>query len=1013
MLPGRFGGVVLAPVSELLARVLVQIAETVVAAKDVLIEKESFSQLARYLEKIRPLLVELQDKIADDVPPLRKSLETLSKEMRKSQELIAHCSSKSKIYLLINCRSIVSQVQGITQEIGRCLSLVPMASMNLSADTRQNAMGLLQDMQSAQFKATLAGEEIVGMIENGVRTRRLDSNFSNDLLLQIAHAVGVPVNPVALRQELLQFKKEKEEIELHKDQAEAYQLEQIIGILNAADAATTAAEKESTYRRKKSFGGIHALPPLQTFCCPITQEVMEDPVEIASGQIFERSAISKWFSAGKRTCPTTKVELDSLEVKPNFALRQSIEEWKERNVIIGIGVARSKILSDNQDDIHSGLRDLQKLSEEKSLHRYWIASERLIPEIVRLLKDGGRDTRRRALETLCSLAKSDEIKEEITAESAIPIIARSLARDVGESRQAVALLLELSKIPTSLEQIGKAQGCILLLVAMLRSENSSAVEDARQLLANLSGTDANVIQMAEANHFGPLISRLDEGSDATKILMATALSEMSLTDESKATLGKTGAIQPLASMLSSGKPEFQQPALGALASLSTYPSNREAMIAANVLPPLLQLLFSIASVVMALKVQAAATIANISSWDGSVAGDQGDVVDKFRILQSEDTVARLLAMLKLTDPSVQAHILYGLVAMCSRSSAKTLRLSLRHAGAMALLISLFLEAEDQEVRTGSLKLVFWISRDTTGKDLASHVDSPCMEALVKFITSSQDAGASSAALGIIGILPQADAQVMRLLQQARVLPAAIDALSEALSRISTKEPYNTLLENVAGALLLFTNPSNVEVQTQAAGVIPSLVRLLEVGTPLARSRAATALGQFSENSGKLSSRAPASRGCCSLFGPRRDLGCPVHGGKCSVRSSFCLVEAWAIAPLVQTLGNEDGLVHEAALGALTTLLYDDTWENGVHVIAQAQGVRPVVRLLTSGSAGAKEKAVWMLEKFFRFREYQEEYGRAAQMPLIDLTQRGSASTRQLAAKILAHLNVLHDQSSYF
>jgi hypothetical protein len=55
----------------------------------------------------------------------------------------------------------------------------------------------------------------------------------------------------------------------------------------------------------------------------------------------------------------------------------------------------------------------------------------------------------------------------------------------------------------------------------------------------------------------------------------------------------------------------------------------------------------------------------------------------------------------------------------------------------------------------------------------------------------------------------------------------------------------------------------------------------------------------------------------------------------------------------------------------------------------------------------------MLEKIFRVEKYKTEYGSTAQMPLIDMTQKGTNTTKPLAAIILAHLNILHNQSSYF
>lgn len=195
--------------------------------------------------------------------------------------------------------------------------------------------------------------------------------------------------------------------------------------------------------------------------------------------------------------------------------------------------------------------------------------------------------------------------------------------------------------------------------------------------------------------------------------------------------------------------------------------------------------------------------------------------------------------------------------------------------------------------------------------------------------------------------------------------------------------------------------------------IPRLVQLLQTGTPLAKFRAATALGQLSESSSKLTSQ-KKPQNCFIWCKPPADPGCTVHGGHCSVRTSFCLVQADAIGPLVQTLEEKEGGAAEAALFALSTLLQDEAHlENAVKVIADAQGIRQIVRLLTTGSLGAKGRAVWMLEKIFRIEKYKNEFGSTAQMPLIDLTQKGTNSTRPLAAKILAHLNILHTQSTYF
>jgi hypothetical protein len=60
--------------------------------------------------------------------------------------------------------------------------------------------------------------------------------------------------------------------------------------------------------------------------CPLTMEVMRDPVFTADGQTYERTEIEKWFALGNRTSPLTGEALPSTSLLPNIALRQVIRE---------------------------------------------------------------------------------------------------------------------------------------------------------------------------------------------------------------------------------------------------------------------------------------------------------------------------------------------------------------------------------------------------------------------------------------------------------------------------------------------------------------------------------------------------------------------------------------------------------------------------------------------------------------------------------------------------------------
>lgn len=63
------------------------------------------------------------------------------------------------------------------------------------------------------------------------------------------------------------------------------------------------------------------------YCCPITQDLMEDPVIDNEGVSYERIAIEQWLIDHK-TSPVTKQPLQLKDLRPNRALREAIEQYR-------------------------------------------------------------------------------------------------------------------------------------------------------------------------------------------------------------------------------------------------------------------------------------------------------------------------------------------------------------------------------------------------------------------------------------------------------------------------------------------------------------------------------------------------------------------------------------------------------------------------------------------------------------------------------------------------------------
>ena len=93
-------------------------------------------------------------------------------------------------------------------------------------------------------------------------------------------------------------------------------------------------------------------PPPADFICPITTEVMSDPVMAADGHSYERKQIERWL-ATKSTSPMTGEALQHTHTFPNHALRRQI---RERRVARGAlsGFSRVGTRSQAAGSLHSG-----------------------------------------------------------------------------------------------------------------------------------------------------------------------------------------------------------------------------------------------------------------------------------------------------------------------------------------------------------------------------------------------------------------------------------------------------------------------------------------------------------------------------------------------------------------------------------------------------------------------------------------------------------------------------------
>ncbi|KAJ4791000.1 U-box domain-containing protein 9 [Rhynchospora pubera] len=254
------------------------------------------------------------------------------------------------------------------------------------------------------------------------------------------------------------------------------------------------------------------------FLCPLSSELMRDPVVLSSGQTYDRRFIQEWLSSGNRTCPKTQQVLSNITLTPNYLVRGMISNWCTKN-----GVSFSPPSNTDLD----------------------------------LVTGNDRSTFTSLLDNISSPASP-----------------------ISEKRQAVRDLRLLTKRNKSFRAvIGEKPGAISQFLSVLSvpglKDNPEVLEDTVTTILNLSIHDSNKKILGEHADVVPiLIMGLKSGAMETRSNSAAALFSLSALDSNKEKIGGLCAIKYLIELLEDGTLEAQKDAAAAIFSLCVVRENR-------------------------------------------------------------------------------------------------------------------------------------------------------------------------------------------------------------------------------------------------------------------------------------------------------------------------------------------------------------------------------------------------------------------------------------------------------
>lgn len=569
--------------------------------------QKDYKTMAGALKLLKPLLDEVVDyKIPlDEV--LNKECEELDMVVNEAREFMENWSPKmSKIFSVLHSEPLMMKIQSSSLEICHILyRLLQSSPSNSSMSAVQHCM---------QEIHCLKQERIMEHITKAMRGLQDDTIRCTDHLVKIIESLGLTSNQELLK-ESLAVEMERIRAERNQNKGHSDQMNYIVDLISHIRDCMLKIE------RFEATSGV-PIPPY--FRCPLSLELMIDPVIVASGQTYERVFIQKWLDHGLNICPKTRQTLAHTNLIPNYTVKAMIENWcEENNLRLPSYSVHSNIVSVLSPLDHVSAQDLirtdsfrslrgsnstsrssvdvgngfQKLKidvssrlteksnhpspEQSYIHSRSESASSAISSVEYMLPASKELSRR------CSKnEKSSELSGEIISEC--PAASPS-SKEPGCSPWLSGKYFDSSK--PKVEVVGSGQKNYNIMHSLSRSESGSdevtTTPYVKKLIEDLNST-SNEIQASAAAELRllakhnmenrmiigncgaipPLLSLLYSEAQLTQEHAVTALLNLSINDENKAMIAEAGAIEPLIHVLKSGNGGAKENSAAALFSLS-------------------------------------------------------------------------------------------------------------------------------------------------------------------------------------------------------------------------------------------------------------------------------------------------------------------------------------------------------------------------------------------------------------------------------------------------------------
>ncbi|KAK7345764.1 hypothetical protein VNO77_16375 [Canavalia gladiata] len=545
------------------------------------------------LKRLKPVLDDVMDyKIPFD-EHLCKECEELDMRVNEAREFIEKWGPRSKIHRVLQSGTLLIKLQGTSLDI--CHMIVKSLQSPPSASVLANLQHYIQELQCLKKEKTMA------YIEEALKNQRDNIEPHKEHLKEIIELLKLTSNK-ELFTERIAVEKVRLNAEANKMKGDLEEINEIVNLV--CNLCDYVMKTEPVVKNGVS------IPPY--FCCPLSLELMLDPVIVASGQTYERQSIQNWLDHGLTVCPKTRQRLTHTNLIPNYTVKAMIATWCEENNV--------KLPSNSEDNrsgyIRPSLNDLLpqdfshdfsagSLSSSNSISRSSLQTEkgdnsfRLVGEYngcqsraTEKCEQQSPHIRSRSesfssaiSSTDCALGVSKEVSGISDEHQNVNVLSEEITNachSPGNNQSGISPSLSGKQFQNLGPNVGELEN---------RNTNNSSTDNSHSRVDLHPVLNSESDELTTSSHINKLIEDLHSQSIEAQTAAAEKLRLLTKHDmENRIMVGRCGAVTPLLSLLYSDVKITQEHAVTALLNLSINEDNKTLIMEAGAIEPLIHVL---------------------------------------------------------------------------------------------------------------------------------------------------------------------------------------------------------------------------------------------------------------------------------------------------------------------------------------------------------------------------------------------------------------------------------------